>query len=812
MYTVRRSVKRARRARRKWVAHGSREAYINYRQAVNEKKRQIKRDSTLGWRQTVADIMRDPAKMWRPTRWARTTAEEPPPPPQFPPIKDRDGRHHSSNEAKANVLADHFFPPPVKADLADTEGYRYPPELSVSQEVTTDEILSILKTIAPDKAPGPDSIPNRFLRECRDVLAGPLAKLFQDCLQRSYHPTPFRHSKTVVLRKPQKAAYDVAKAYRPIALLNTLGKMLEKIVARRISALAEEHGLLPTTQMGARPGRSTVTALEMLTEQIQTVWANDPSLVASMLSLDISGAFDNVSHERLIHNIRDARLPQWVAEYIHSFLTNRTTTLMLGTYEDRVRPTASGIPQGSTLSPNLFLFFASTLLPQLNAGATTAIGFVDDNNILMFSRSTEANCRSLERANEKCMAWARTHGATFAPEKYQLMHLTRRPKKFNMQATVRIPKFKDGPVPVMRILGIHLDSKLKWGPHPNLTVAKAASHMASITRLTKSTWGATFAKARQIYAAVVRPVLAYGCPVWFSLGDERANRNRLIYPLQTVQNKCLRTITGAYKTTNVQVLEHEASVAPLDLHLEMLAINHVLRAEDSAGNQAVEETCKAIDQRAQRRFRTKSNIPTRHIDQFRSRAKSMQQQSYLAGPERGRNKTAAKRELEETWKARWTKYQQQTRAVANDNKLSAAVRATWTRGLRAKENLTRAESTVATLLRTEHIGLNDYLFRRRVPGYSKSDCDCGWPRQTPKHIILFCPTHATGRTEMLAEAKTTDYTNLLSTEAGLRAVTRWFLQRDILTQFSLARTMNDVKPGRRGRRPGTYVDEDDGDR
>jgi hypothetical protein len=65
--------------------------------------------------------------------------------------------------------------------------------------------------------------------------------------------------------------YDVAKAYRPIALLNTLGKVLEKIVARRVSALAEEHNLLPTTQMGARPGRSTVTALEMLTEQIRTV-------------------------------------------------------------------------------------------------------------------------------------------------------------------------------------------------------------------------------------------------------------------------------------------------------------------------------------------------------------------------------------------------------------------------------------------------------------------------------------------------------------------------------------------------------------
>lgn len=64
---------------------------------------------------------------------------------------------------------------------------------------------------------------------------------------------------------------------------------------------------------------------------------------------------------------------------------------------------------------------------------------------------------------------------------------------------------------------------------------------------------------------------------------------------------------------------------------------------------------------------------------------------------------------------------------------------------------------------------------------------------------------------MLSEAKMVDYTRLLSIEAGLRAVTRWFLQRDIPTQFSLARVTDYEKPRQRGRRLGTYVDEDDGD-
>ena len=138
-----------------------------------------------------------------------------------------------------------------------------------------------------------------------------------------------------------------------------------------------------------------------------------------------------------------------------------------------------------------------------------------------------------------------------------------------------------------------------------------------------------------------------------------------------MQNKCLSTITSAYKTTNVQVLEHEASVPPMDLHLEMLATNHVRRIEDSAGDEAVEETRKAVTRRAQQRFRTKGNIPTRDIDQFRTRAEPMQQRSHPARPDRGQGKTAPKRVLEESWKARWTKYQQQTCMVANDNKLSA---------------------------------------------------------------------------------------------------------------------------------------------
>ena len=83
-----------------------------------------------------------------------------------------------------------------------------------------------------------------------------------------------------------------------------------------------------------------------------------------------------------------------------------------------------------------------------------------------------------------------------------------------MNAKIRIPGFGGKPEPTVKILGIHVDSKLRWGPHIKETATKAAKQYTSLSRLATSTWGASFAKARHIYTAVVRPVLTYGCGAW----------------------------------------------------------------------------------------------------------------------------------------------------------------------------------------------------------------------------------------------------------------------------------------------------------
>ena len=129
------------------------------------------------------------------------------------------------------------------------------------------------------------------------------------------------------------------------------------------------------------------------------------------------------------------------------------------------------------MSPILFLFFNAPLIEEcsklklnLQVG-----GFVDDVHLLAYGKSTEANCATLKTAHEVCLKWAKTHGATFAPRKYELVHLTRRPKRFNMRAVVDLGATVTEPKGSIRVLGLHVDGKLRWGPHLKKVKAKIAS-------------------------------------------------------------------------------------------------------------------------------------------------------------------------------------------------------------------------------------------------------------------------------------------------------------------------------------------------
>ncbi|SLM39698.1 Reverse transcriptase domain [Lasallia pustulata] len=763
----------ARRLRRIWQHTRLDEDHQRYLETARAKQAAIRGGSLLWFRNRIAEAF-EPKDLWKLANWARSNGDKPKGLPQLPDIRDGTG-WATTNESKARVFTRQFFPPPRATNLSDMESCQYLPPLSISNDVTADDIRTELRKLKPDKAPGPDNIPNKVLKLAQEELTPLLTAITQACYSVGYHPKSCKDAVTVVLKKPNKD-YREAKSYRPIALLNTLGKVIESVIAKRIQEALEEHRLLPDAQMGARPNRSTVTALELLTEQIHTVWKEGRRQVATALGLDISGAFDHVSHQRLLHNLRVLRMPTWIVTYVTSFLTNRSTSLRFNGYTSEVREVNSGLFQGSKLSPILFIMFQHEL-PRICEDIrlrSSVIGFVDDTTILTYGETTERNCEALRRIHDRCLDWADRHGAVFAPAKYDLIHFTRTPKHFNMGASIRLGNQEIAPKVTARVLGAQLDQKLKYVQHVNFIQEQAASTERAIARLAGSTWGVSMLDMRKLYLAISRAKIVYGSQVWHPPPGQKGGKARQMR-LERLQNRFLRRITGAYRATKVEVLQNEAHIPPLDIYMDKLALDYQDRNRGSTGNEIIESACRRIRNKLQaRRGRTKP--PAKTPKRLKVRWKDDLASAFA-------KENWSDEYLKTEWRRRWSNYTSTIEGV----KSPAAEADCSKQVLKIHKGLHRATSTLATLFRTEEVGFRAFLYKRKVPGYDDPNCGCGLGPQTARHVVMECPHNEEGRLRLFREAGETTYSKILSTGRGIRALARWAFSQEghLLKQFSL---------------------------
>ncbi|CCF47438.1 reverse transcriptase [Colletotrichum higginsianum] len=152
-------------------------------------------------------------------------------------------------------------------------------------------------TLTKTTTPGVDGITTRLFQACWDSIAEPVRLLFQACLCTGHFPLPFRRAEVVMI---QKAGRDASKtgSWRPIALLSCLGKGLERLLARRMSYLTILQGVASPQQVGALPGRSVVDLTTCLTHDIEATL--DKGLMATLVTMDVKGAFDSVLRNRLV--------------------------------------------------------------------------------------------------------------------------------------------------------------------------------------------------------------------------------------------------------------------------------------------------------------------------------------------------------------------------------------------------------------------------------------------------------------------------------------------------------------------------------
>ncbi|KAF5255486.1 hypothetical protein FOXYS1_14104, partial [Fusarium oxysporum] len=399
---------------------------------------------------------------------------------------------------------------------------------------------------------GEDGLPAIVWKQIWPSVKHDVLAIFQASLKEGVIPRQWKHARIIPLKKLGNDDYTIAKAWRPISLLATLGKVLESVVAERISHAVETYGLLPTNHFGARKQRLAEQALILLQEHIFSAWRSRH--VVSLISFDVKGAYNGVCKERLLQRMKARGIPEGPLRWIDAFCSKRTATIVINGQSSESQPLPqAGLPQGSPLSPILFLFFNADLVQTQIDRNGGAIAFVDDYTAWVSGPTAQSNRRGIQASIDKALDWERRSGATFEAEKTAIIYFTRYTGRVDSEPFA-IKGERVFPKDQVKILGVIMDSRLHYKQH----IARAATKGLGAAMELKRLKGMAPSTTRQLFTAMVAPVVDYASNVWM-----HACKTLSAYAIHRVQRIGAQAIIGSFTSVATGVAEAEAHIATI---------------------------------------------------------------------------------------------------------------------------------------------------------------------------------------------------------------------------------------------------------
>ena len=280
----------------------------------------------------------------------------------------------STNSKKVEALAATFFLPPPSMPIV--LAMAYPEPLNTQGLFTCEDICKVVSKLKPYKASGLNGIPNVVLQKCINTIINHLYYIFWAILELDTYPSRWLAILTVVLCKPGKAAYNIAKAYHPIGLLEMLSKLFSTLVAADLSYITEKHDLLPPTQFRGRPCRCTTDTIHLITTKIKDAWR--VGKVTSALFLNIQATFPNTIKAQLLHNMKSRCVPTQYIQLFNKMLSGHKTQLHFDNYISEPIQITNGTTQGCPLSMLLYTYYNADLIDIAKGKFKLSTGFVDD--------------------------------------------------------------------------------------------------------------------------------------------------------------------------------------------------------------------------------------------------------------------------------------------------------------------------------------------------------------------------------------------------------------------------------------------------
>ena len=418
--------------------------------------------------------------------------------------------------------------------------------------ITLDELKDIVKSMK-HKAPGASKISAHQIKNLPLNMLNYFLYILNMSLSMGYFPDTFKHATMIFIPKGLSSQHKVEN-YRPISLLDTQGKIFDKILNIRLSHFLECNDLINKRQHGFRRNRGTNTALSTFYETIANSINNN--LKVDIVLRDVSKAFDKVWHTGLKYKLLHTQLHRCYIKTLSNYLDNRTASIRIGPHTGPTFSIETGVPQGGCLSPTLYQFFTHDIPEPIVH--TDYIAYADDitqivtcpNNHRYLAIQTG---RAITQINDFEKLWKIKTNIS----KFKIINISRR-NTVGIDTPDRYYEYTNEG----KILGLNFNTT-GFAKHHKIRIGIAKNTLAKLQQFCNLNQN----NKRKLYNAFVRPALIFPTVPLNMIPYAQMLR------MQRVQNKALRFITNTSLTQRIrsETLHNTCNIEPLNQHIHRLA-------------------------------------------------------------------------------------------------------------------------------------------------------------------------------------------------------------------------------------------------
>ena len=529
-------------------------------EACAELREMIKHAKEESWKEALGDAIddADERKTWMFIKSLNGSPDNNSP----NEVMKHNGEIIASNRKKADIFASHYarvsshkFTKEERAvNLRFKKFMQSPTVQQPFAPFTMKELKSAIKRMKKKGAPGPDELPPTFFKALGPKALQTLLEIFNRSMEEGFCPQIWRNAIIIPLLKAGKSPSAI-ESFRPVSLTSCAVKIMERMVAERLTRLAEKLGLFNKLQAGFRKGRSCEDQILRIVQAIEDGFQQKKLHRSVLVLLDFSKAYDTVWRERLLLTMGERGIPLQLINWLKGFLHNRQANVKFCDAMSGTRTMKQGLPQGSVLSPILFVFYINELADILPESVLSTL-FADDVGILATSRDREKAQQMAQEAVDVVVEWSGKWKLSLNATKSEVSYFSTWNKEADHKPSVMI---NGAPIPFKktpRLLGVLLDRQLTFNAHVEHIKKEVTSKMGMLSALANTEYGWRKDDLKVVYNTFIHSRIHYAAAAWQPwLSDTN------IGVLDALQNRALRIMSGQVSSTPKEALRAEMDMS-----------------------------------------------------------------------------------------------------------------------------------------------------------------------------------------------------------------------------------------------------------